>query len=98
MPTAARTFGQLLGRRLRPKDTRPSPAARGYGLRWRYASRLYRKQNPLCAGCLEKGRVRHARVTDHIIPHKGDMSLFWDRTNWQGLCIPCHNAKSAKEK
>jgi 5-methylcytosine-specific restriction protein A len=25
------------------------------------------------------------------------MVLFWDRSNWQGLCHPCHSAKTATE-
>lgn len=25
------------------------------------------------------------------------MSLFWDRTNWQGLCKQCHSRKTAAE-
>jgi 5-methylcytosine-specific restriction protein A len=28
---------------------------------------------------------------DHIVPHKGDMGLFWDQANLQTLCSdPCH--------
>ena len=27
---------------------------------------------------------------DHIIPHRGDRKLFWDRDNWQALCKSCH--------
>ena len=36
-------------------------------------------------------------TVDHIIPHKGDRKLFWDKTNWQALCKPCHDAKTARE-
>jgi 5-methylcytosine-specific restriction protein A len=41
--------------------------------------------------------VTEATDVDHIKPHKGDMTLFWDRTNWQSLCGPCHSAKTAAE-
>jgi 5-methylcytosine-specific restriction protein A len=41
--------------------------------------------------------VTAAHATDHIIPHKGDLDLFWDSDNWQSLCERHHNAKSAKE-
>jgi 5-methylcytosine-specific restriction protein A len=34
---------------------------------------------------------------DHIVPHKGDMRLFWDPRNHQGLCERCHNSKTARE-
>ncbi len=33
---------------------------------------------------------------DHIKPHRGDLALFWDRTNWQPLCNPCHNSLKAQ--
>jgi 5-methylcytosine-specific restriction protein A len=42
-------------------------------------------------------RVVAAADLDHIIPHKGDMTLFWDPTNWQGLCKGCHSRKTATE-
>jgi len=37
-----------------------------------------------------------AMIVDHIIPHKGDMDLFWNKANWQSLCERHHNIKSAK--
>jgi 5-methylcytosine-specific restriction protein A len=42
--------------------------------------------------CRAKGRVTAATVVDHIIPHKGDPILMWDRTNWQSLCKPHHDS------
>jgi hypothetical protein len=39
-----------------------------------------------------------AEVIDHRIPHRGNLTLFWDRSNWDPLCVACHNAKSAREK
>lgn len=33
-------------------------------------------------------------MVDHIIPHRGDMKLFWDRSNWQPMASsPCHNSR-----
>jgi 5-methylcytosine-specific restriction protein A len=46
---------------------------------------------------MEKGKVVGATVVDHIIPHKGDMGLFWDKANWQSLCKPCHDSKTRLE-
>jgi 5-methylcytosine-specific restriction endonuclease McrA len=43
------------------------------------------------------GTIRAAKVVDHIKPHKGDHDLFWDEVNWQSLCEPCHNKKTARE-
>ena len=76
---------------------RPSSAARGYGAEWRKASRQFLRENPLCAECMKAGKLRAAKVTDHIVPHKGDMLLFWDRSNWRALCWRCHSRKTAKE-
>ena len=36
-------------------------------------------------------RIEVATVVDHIMPHKGDNTLFWDRDNWQSLCKRFHN-------
>ena len=38
-----------------------------------------------------------ATVADHIIPHKGNLELFWDEGNLQALCKSCHDRKTAKE-
>jgi 5-methylcytosine-specific restriction protein A len=46
---------------------------------------------------MEGGRYRKATVVDHIIPHRGDEKLFWDRDNWQALCKSCHDHKTWTE-
>ncbi len=79
------------------KDDRPSAAKRGYGRRWQRESKLHLKKYPLCAECLRGGRTTAATLVDHIEPHKGDMKKFWNRKNWQSMCDPCHNIKTAKE-
>jgi len=77
--------------------TRESSTKRGYGYKWKKARDGFLKHNPLCVQCLREGLTVAAGVVDHIVPHKGDMNLFWDRSNWQALCAPCHNRKSAME-
>lgn len=73
--------------------------ARGYTYRWQKESKAYLIRNPLCENCLnEYDVIRAATEVDHIIPHKGDMKLFWDETNWQGLCKSCHSKKTAEEQ
>ena len=64
---------------------------------WKRASLAFRKANPLCADCESLGLIVPVQEVDHIIPHRGDRALFWDRTNWQGLCKPCHSRKTATE-
>lgn len=68
-----------------------SSAERGYGHRWRQARRAFLTANPLCVMCAKEGRTTPATVVDHIIPHRGDPVLFWDRDNWQALCARHHS-------
>ncbi len=65
--------------------------------RWRTASKLYLIEHPLCVMCADNGRDKAATLTDHIIPHNDDYDLFWDRSNWQGLCAPCHGIKRRQD-
>lgn len=76
---------------------RETAAARGYGSRWQKARIGWLHSHPLCAHCEAAGLTVAANEVDHITPHKGDMQLFWDNTNWQSLCKPCHSAKTVKE-
>jgi 5-methylcytosine-specific restriction enzyme A len=46
--------------------------------------------------CEKTGRIEAANVVDHIIPHRGDMELFWDADNWQSLCRAHHDAKTRR--
>ncbi|WP_422101898.1 HNH endonuclease [Vreelandella sp.] len=78
---------------------RGSSTQRGYGYKWQKARVDYLRANPLCVFCQRRGRVTAATVVDHIKPHKGDLKLFWRRSNWQSLCKPCHdNDKQRLEK
>lgn len=77
---------------------RGSAAARGYDSRWRKARLGFLRQNPLCVHCQAEGRITPATVVDHIIPHKGDQDLFWDRDNWQALCKQHHDIKTGTER
>ena len=72
--------------------SRGSSAQRGYDSRWAKARATFLRQHPLCAMHLKFGRYVPATVVDHIVPHRGDQQLFWDRANWQALCATCHSA------
>lgn len=72
-------------------DKRKSSAQRGYGSRWQSARAGFLRSHPLCADHIKRGQVVQATVVDHIVPHRGDMALFWDKSNWQALCADCHN-------
>ena len=73
---------------------RGSPASRGYDNRWREARAMFLSHHPLCVHCLSRGITQAATVVDHVTPHRGDQTLFWDQTNWQPLCERCHNRKT----
>lgn len=75
-----------------------SASARGYGYRWRQARRQHLTANPLCVVCLESGRAEPATDVDHIVPWRGNLSLFWDPANWQSLCVRCHAQKTRSDQ
>lgn len=72
-------------------ERRGSSASRGYGWRWMHTARAFRREHAVCCCCAANGRTSAAEVVDHIVPHRGDDRLFWDRRNWQPLCSWCHN-------
>jgi 5-methylcytosine-specific restriction enzyme A len=75
---------------------RGSASKQAYGVQWRRARKRYLAEHPLCVMCLKEEKVVPATVVDHVIAHKGDMGLFWDKNNWQALCKRCHDTKTAK--
>ncbi|MEI6798425.1 MAG: HNH endonuclease [Pseudomonadota bacterium] len=74
-------------------ERRPSSSARGYTSAWDKARKAYLYKHPLCTRC-----DKPASVVDHIKAHKGDQTLFWDSSNWQALCAPCHNGAKQREE
>ncbi|TCB18990.1 HNH endonuclease [Acinetobacter sp. ANC 5045] len=84
--------------KIRTKDRERGTAhQRGYDARWSKAREQFLAEHPLCVECRKKNYINPATVVDHIIPHKGDKVLFWDKTNWQSLCETHHNIKTATE-
>jgi 5-methylcytosine-specific restriction endonuclease McrA len=81
-----------IARKAEADKRRPTASQRGYDSKWQREGKAFlaRPENRLCAcGC---GRT--ADMVDHIKPHRGDMKLFWSRSNWQPLASsPCHNSR-----
>lgn len=71
---------------------------RGYTYAWKKARDAWLKAHPLCVMCEAKDIIEPANVVDHRIPHRGDKTLFWDKTNWQSLCTPCHSGEKQREE
>ncbi|MCR4627374.1 MAG: HNH endonuclease [Treponema sp.] len=59
---------------------------------WRRRRAAFLKKYPICFICGGK-----STIVDHIIPHRGDLTLFWDENNWQPMCQRCHSRKTLKE-
>lgn len=89
------------------KDTRPSAAQRGYDGKWSVCRKAFLEKHPWCEGLrlqpggpvvvhTHAGRLQQAGLVDHIVPHRGDKRLFWDRANWQSACKGCHDRKTAR--
>jgi len=83
--------------RKRHDERRGTASQRLYGAAWQRARNAWLDEHPLCVRCLEIDRTTTGSVVDHIIPHRGDYDLFWDRSNWQTLCETHHNQKTATE-
>lgn len=56
---------------------------------WRKARAEFLARHPFCVEC-----GAPATVVDHIVPHRGDPIIFWDRRRWQSMCASCHGRKT----
>ncbi|UWQ40067.1 HNH endonuclease [Leisingera aquaemixtae] len=96
VPHGERCACQIKRTRARNKRhdaNRPSAARRGYDHTWRKARVEFLASHPSCVICREP-----ATIVDHIKAHRGDKVLFWDRANWQSLCVSCHSGIKQKEE
>jgi len=73
---------------------RGSSTQQGYTSKWERESKTYLAIHRICVIVACGAR---STVVDHIIPHRGDQTLFWSRRNWQAMCGPHHSRKTALE-
>ena len=67
--------------------------------RWRRLRAEILAKQKYCQCPHHRGKCVEANVVDHIIPHKGDTKLFWDRSNLQVLTKECHDKyKQSQER
>lgn len=64
--------------------------------RWHAMRAKKRREDPLCVDCRKEGRTVPWFALDHIKPHRGDLTLFWDEKNLEGRCEQHHNAKTGR--
>lgn len=74
---------------------RKSRHERGYGRAHELMREQVLREEPLCRPCTAAGRVAAAVIADHIVPKAEGGSD--ERGNYQGICKPCHTAKTARE-
>ena len=73
------------------EQERGSSHDRGYGQAWRKKRARIIERDPVCRVCL----VSWSKQVDHVIPKKlGGTDA---DANLQGICVTCHQEKSAKE-
>lgn len=89
-----------IARRAEADRRRPNAAARGYNSAWQKARVGFLAHHPHCEMLITSGQRcgRPATVVDHIIPHRGNRKLFWDKSNWAALCLRCHNSLKQRQE
>lgn len=109
MPAARATRGKALAERLArlqptvklaklgslPRLGNPAATPRMRGRALQERRERWMRLRPLCVRCEERGIVRLWTQLDHVVPlFKGGAD---DDSNLQGLCDPCHAAKTAAD-
>ncbi|MCP3904776.1 MAG: HNH endonuclease [Planctomycetes bacterium] len=74
----------------RPKRSRPSPSARGYGGDWRRRRAAQLRLEPICRRCGDP-----ADQVDHVLPKSQGGTD--EQHNLQSLCTRCHSRKTVLE-
>ncbi len=67
-----------------------------YNRRWQKESKKFLADHPWCDDCMAKGVSTVATEVHHKKKHEGNYDLFWDRSNWSGLCHKCHSKRTAR--
>jgi 5-methylcytosine-specific restriction protein A len=58
---------------------------------WLVLREEHLRLNPFCVKCMEANVHTLGNTVDHKVPHKGDMDLFFDKTNLQTMCHSHHS-------
>lgn len=79
------------------RDSKRTTTERGYGWRHQQMRDVVLREEPLCRSCLKRVPpiCTPSVIADHIVPQfEGGTD---ERENYQGLCVPCSDAKTAEE-
>lgn len=80
----------------RSKNKRPAYVSWYKTNNWKKLRLKVLSRHPLCVFCKKKGIITESVVADHIVPHRGDMELFFKIENLTGLCKHCHSSTKQK--
>ncbi len=67
-----------------------------YSTAWKKRRLNHLAKYPWCEECLSKGIYTEATDVHHVIPHRGDVKIFWS-SPLQSLCHACHSRITATE-
>lgn len=87
---------------LEAEEQRAADRARGssndrlYDSKWRRYALGFIKRHPLCFYCGLIKRTTATECVDHATPHRGDVKIFWDKTNHRPACLTCNSRKGQK--
>lgn len=97
MPRQPPAFRALGARERKPWARAPgTPDRRTRGRAGQRERQRVLDEEPFCRSCLERGLEVASDEVDHIVPlSEGGKDV---RSNKQGLCVPCHRAKSLAER
>lgn len=65
---------------------------------WRSTRQRQLSVQPLCQGCLSRGRVEQANHVDHVFPWRQIGKQAFMHNIFQSLCHACHSYKTGQEK
>jgi len=80
-------------KRLRPQHLEREPVCRSCARRG-----ITNDGSLTSAGARQMNPRRRFLVVDHMIPHRGDLNLFYDPGNLQTLCPDCHDRNKQREE
>jgi 5-methylcytosine-specific restriction protein A len=66
--------------------------------RWKRLAAHHRRVEPVCRMCRADGITMAVEVIDHVIPHRGNLNLFFDSNNLQALCSHHHSGAKQREE
>lgn len=65
---------------------------------WKRLRELHLQGEPVCRRCKARDLIVPAKIVDHIKPHRGNPTLFFDQNNLQSLCKQCHDGSKQSEE